>query len=836
MGKAGVNRRRILIGLIAVACVSASNAANKEVQYAGTPAWVIAVPAPTDSPTPDGASYRVVYSDNQVRFGPDGVEAFQAYRLKLLRPDALAAGNISLTWSPDAGEARVHYVRIIRNKTVTDVLKSTKFQVLQRENFLEKAALNGELTATLQAPGLEVGDELEVAATIRHKDPTLGDHLFGFALLPATGQPGAFRLRMVLPTDPKLHSRASADVTGLSETTVSGQTVLVYELHDPHTAVITDGAPARINVRRMIEVSDFDSWAEVSRRIWPLFEKASSLAPQSPIRKEIARIGASDTDPKKRVAAALQLVQDRIRYVYIGLNGGNFMPASADETWQRRFGDCKAKTALLLAILRELGIRGEAVMVNSLGGDGLNERLPTPGLFDHVVVRVNLGDKAYWLDGSRLGDRSLDPSPRYRWVLPLRSDGADLERMSSDPPKSPDSTLVMDVDSTKGFEQKATIKMQQVLRGDSALDARSKIMAMSAEDADRTVRAYWRQTNGWIEPDTVSWRYDEQRGTLLLTLEGKGKMDWEGKDTDARALSIPGAGFTPPAEYHRSKEQDQTAPWLTEYPAFRCWVTAIHLPDGGSKWKWDYDSDPIDTHLGGVDYWRLADLRDGVIRTVMSKRFDVPEITAEQADEVNRGLPTFNNNMSRVYQIALNDRESNHKRLSVAPFQADTDWTSPDTPCVPQTQLSWTPAPTAAIIPSIRSLGGVTLGLTPSELMHAKGAPAKKIDSTHWIYNSVDAAHDGLLDVLFSDDAVEESRQVRMVIFSGSRGAEPAGMPKLLGRTRQSLVRQYGEPVSEASAGPHGQYLYFHNGIEALVVSNTTVSYGIWDVAKWAAK
>jgi len=100
----------------------------------------------------------VVYSDNQIRFGPDGLEAFQAYRLKILRPDALAAGNISLTWSPDAGEARVHYVRIIRGKDVTDVLKSTKFQILQREGFLEKAALNGELTAALQAPGLEVGD------------------------------------------------------------------------------------------------------------------------------------------------------------------------------------------------------------------------------------------------------------------------------------------------------------------------------------------------------------------------------------------------------------------------------------------------------------------------------------------------------------------------------------------------------------------------------------------------------------------------------------------------------------------------------------------------------
>jgi len=730
----------------------------------------------------------------------------------------------------------VHYVRIIRDKNAIDVLKSTRFQVLQREGFLDRAALNGELTAVLQVPGLQVDDELEVAATVRHKDPTVGDHLFGFAQLPPTGQPGVFRIRMVMPTGENMHWRVSSDVTGVSPTTASGQTELVYELRDPHAVVIADGAPARVNVRRFIEVSDFNSWADVSRRFWPLFEKASVLSPQSPVRQEIARIASANTDPTKRIEAALQLVQDRIRYVYIGLNGGNYMPATADQTWERRFGDCKAKTTLLLAVLRELGIRGEAVLVSSLGGDGINERLPTPGVFDHVLVRVSLGDKIYWLDGSRLGDRRMDPMPQLRWVLPLRSDGADLEHLASSPPKSPDSISVIEVDATKGFDQKAAVKVHQVLRGDGALAIRSKLVVMSAEDAERALKAYWLQADEWIEPEAVSWRYDEQQTVLLLAITGRGKVDWTGGDAEGRSLNIFGAGFTPPAEYHRSKEQDQTAPWVTKYPSFRCWATAIHLPDGGSKWKWDYDSDPIDTHLGAVAYWRLADMRDGVIRTVMSSRSDVPEITAEQALEVNKGLATFNNNMSRVYQIALNDRESSHKRLSVTPFQADTDWTSPDTPCVPQTQLAWIPAPTPAVINTIRSFGGVTLGLTPSELKTAKGAPAQTIGSDHWVYNSVDSVHDGLLDVFFSDVTGVEAQHVSMVMFSGNRGAEPAGMAKLLGRTRQSLVRQYGDPVSQSSAGPHAQYLYFRNGIAALVVSGVTMNYGIWDAAKWAAE
>ena len=827
---------RIVIGLISVAFAAMSNAAQKEVHYTSIPKWVIPVPTPTDGQTPDGASYRVVYSDNQIHFGPTGVESFQAYRFRILRADALNAGNLALAWSSDAGSARVHYVRIIRDQKAIDVLAATRFQVVQREGFLERAALNGEMTAVLQVPGLQIDDELEVAVTVQHKDPTIGDHLFGFAQLPPTGQPGAFRIRMVMPAGGRIHWQASSDIAGLSPTIANGQAELVYELRDPHAAVIADGAPARVNVRRFIEVSDFDSWADVSRRFWPLFEKASMLSAQSPVRKEIARIAAENTDPTKRIEAALQLVQDRVRYVYIGLNGGNYTPANADQTWERRFGDCKAKTVLLLAVLRELGIRGEAVLVSSLGGDGINERLPTPGVFDHVLVRAALDGRTYWLDGTRLSDRRMDPMPQLRWVLPLRSDGADLEHLTSIPPRLPDSIGVIEVDATKGFDQKAAVKVQQVLRGDSGLAIRSSLAVMSSEDAERALKSYWHQSDEWLEPESVAWHYDEQRTVLLLTLTGRGKLDWTGGDADGRSLIIFGAGFTPPAEYHRPKEQDQTAPWLTKYPSFRCWATAIHLPGGGSKWKWDYNSDPIDTHLGAVDYWRLADLRDGVIRTVMSSRSAVPEISAEQALEVNQGLATFNNKMSTVYQIGLDDRESNHKRLSVAPFQADTDWTNPETPCVPQTQLSWIPAPAPVVINTIRSFGGVTLGLSPAQLKTARGAPAQTLGSDHWVYNSIDEAHNGLLDVFFSDVTGEEAQHVRMVMFSGDREAEPAGMAKLLGRTRQSLVRQYGDPVSQESAGPRAQYLYFRNGIAVLVVADITKNYGIWDAAKWAAE
>lgn len=671
------------LGAIGMAIASLAGAATKEVQFADIPSWVAPPPKPTDSPTPDGAPFRIVYGDNQIRFSANGMEVFQAFRVKVLRPEALDVGNLSVAWNPDAGEVKVHYVRIIRDQQVIDVLKQAAFQVLQREGFLEQAALNGELTAVLQSPGIQVGDEFEYATTVRRMDPTLGDHLFGFAMLPPTGMPGAFRARVLWPKDSKMHWRASADVTGIAPTTSGQQVELDYELRDPRSAVVADGAPNRFNLRRYVEVSDFDSWVDVSKRIWPLFDKASRLAPDSPVRKEIARIAAADKDTTKRMQAALQLVQERIRYVYVGLNGGNFTPASVDETWSRRFGDCKAKTALLLAILKELGIRAEAVMVNSQGGDGLNERLPTPGLFDHVLVRVQSNGTDYWLDGSRFGDKSLAliPPPAFRWVLPLRASGGDLESVPPRKPALPYSIEFIDIDASRGFDEKSQVKVQRVLRGDGAMQARVSLGSMAAEDADRALRGVWRKSYDWVEPDAVSWRFDEQRGTLLLTMAGLGKLTTSGSSSEGRSWDIFGAGFTPPAEYHRPKEQDQTAPWLIDFPVFRCWATSIRLPPPGLKFKWDYASKPVNWRMGGVRYWRVAELRDGVMRTVMSKRSELPEITAAQAEEVNADLPTFDNNISRVFEIDSGDPEREHQVRTWPPFDANTDWTAPDVPC-----------------------------------------------------------------------------------------------------------------------------------------------------------
>jgi len=651
------------------------------VQYGPPPAWVRPTPDAAVEAKPGDAIFRVVYQDNQQRVGNGKVETYGAYRIKILKPEALALGNIQVIWSPSAGTATVHRVRIIRDGAVIDVLKQAKLKVIERETGLEQSMLDGNLTATLQVPDLRVGDELEFAATIVSNEPVFGTHNAGVAQIPSSGVPGTFRYRLLWPAASAMTTRLSKDLPATAPKVEGGFKVLDIELHDPPTIPDIEGAPSRYNVHRTIEFSDYSGWSDLSKQMWPLFDKASRLEPNSPIRAEAAKIAAASSDPVARAEAALRLVQDQVRYVYVGLNGGNYVPASADETWKRRFGDCKAKTALLMGLLRDLGIKAEPAMINSTGGDGTDEHLPDPQLFDHVLVRASVAGKDYWLDGTRLGDRHLDmiPAPDFIWALPLSAGGSELSKVSPVTSAYPQLVSVVDIDAIGGFDKDATWTIKQFIHGDGAFGVDTSLATVSTADADRAVRAYFRQSMSNVEPDEVGWRYDERHATIVLTMKGTGKVDWDGDDSDGHKLTLIGAGFYAPDKMERPKDQDQSAPWSVTYPKFRCYVTTVHLPAATKGFRWTYGSKPVNRRLAGVTYWRMAGLQNNIVRTVQSSQSFEREVPASEAAQINAQIPTFDNYMSSVEETSAADPQ----KAAALPFTDEPDWAANPALCSP---------------------------------------------------------------------------------------------------------------------------------------------------------
>ena len=616
------------IGLLisgGAALVAASPAlAADALKYGPPPAWVVpqAIPAarPTDAPV------SVLLSNAQIAVEPGKVVTYGEAAMKIENPQGLAAGNLSLSWQPSTDTVTVNKLQIRRGDKVIDVLKSGQtFTILRRETNLDAATLDGTLTANIQPEGLQEGDIIEFASTTEHVDPVLKGHvetLFGAW----NGTPiEAAYTRLIWPSAMKLNIRQSAALPPARRSTADGKTVFELSASRIEPILPPSGAPDRFKVGRLVEASDFSSWAELSDLMAPLYRTAAVIPRTGSLRDEVERIRSSTADPKRRAELALALAQDRVRYVALLMGQGGYVPASAETTWARRFGDCKAKTALLLAVLHELGIAADPVLVQVKGGDMIGDRLPILALFNHVLVRAEIVGKTYWLDGTRAGDTALDDIavPEFGWGLPLVKN-AQLTKIVPPPLENPDSNRRIEVDATAGLFAPARISMVQSYHGDAAVQFSTLYAQMTAAQRDQMFSEDARRYFDTFSLASASFQFDKAKRDLVITTKGSAKLSW--KDG---WLYIPGVSLAFNPDFDRPAGPAHDSPFSTSYPNYDQSSVTMLLPAGVARQQ--KLPDPVHETLAGVEYQRTARVAGDSLVVEKVERSLVPEIAYRDA-------------------------------------------------------------------------------------------------------------------------------------------------------------------------------------------------------------
>lgn len=676
--------RLTMAAVLAAMCVQGAaqarpdaDARNRTVQRGPVPEWAL----PSEPlPVPQDATGMVFMrrQDVVVHLGARGTAQHSGFQARILHPNALEMGNITVSWDPAAGAPTVHAIRVHRDGQIIDVLAGTAFEVLRREENLEAAQLNGTLTAVLRVPDLRVGDDLEVAVTTLQKDPTLGLDDAGLLLLAASPPPGRYRLALNWDEGHQPHVRMTPDMTAAAR---QGQRAVEFRFDNPAMLAPPKDAPQRFQWQRIVEYSDFADWATISRRFAPIFARAARLSAGSPLKAEAARIAAVHATPLDRAGAALKLVQQDVRYVYVGLDGGNLTPVSAEETWQRRYGDCKGKAALLLALLGELGVDAEVVLANNSGlDDGLAERLPSPKAFDHVLVRARIDGAVYYLDGTLppVAVPATEPAYPYRAILPLTGQGSALEPLPWRPATRPDQITLYDIDARAGFDVPARIRMTTIIRGLPGLQQQAQLSAVSPGDLLAQMRQ--QLVGGALQTvEEAQWRYDRKARASVMTITGTRAVTWDRDGGAARSLALPGGGFSPPEQRVRPADQNQDAPFRNT-PAFECSVTTVRVPSATQSAHWSF-TPGYDARFFGRNYYRAIEMRGGTIRMVRGFRVERDEIDVALARRDNARLTAFDNSMAWVFYNpdSLGPRPLAHRPV---PATDEIDWTADDVPCL----------------------------------------------------------------------------------------------------------------------------------------------------------
>ena len=600
---------------VGVACVPSAAQAGDKPLYGPVPAWVKPAPAPVAAALDDTAPM-VVVLDNQQRLAEGTVTEYSEQTVRVASTQAQAQlGTLSLTWQPDKGDLTVHRVEILRGRERIDLLAGKQpFEVLRRERRLEQLELDGMLTATMQVPGLRVGDVLRVVQSTTHADPALKGRMQAYApVVAAPFRAGFARSRFVWPATAAVKVKGYAEGLTLAPTTSGAEQEVVVTMPLAKQPELPDDAPMRFQRPPLIEASTFADWTDVSRTMAPSFATQGLIAPGSALAGEVARIRAADGDPLRRVAATLRLVQDQVRYQAMGMNGGNYVPQPPALTWEERYGDCKAKTLLLLAMLRALDIEAEAVLASTTMGGLVTERLPAPGAFDHVLVRAVVAGRELWLDGTQNGTRlpDLGDTPAFRTVLPLRAEGAALMPLALHADARPMLAVDLTTDDRAGLGLPGLIEARLTVRGPQAETLRLAQAQGDEKQRREIVLAGLVPIVGEMQMSEAGISYDADAGTATVRAVGVTTTGWKreerryvrGVDRFADRLN-----FAP----DRGRAAWRALPVQVEGPHSMSYRETYLLPAGGEGFVLEGEPSAART-LAGTRITRSGALKDGVL-------------------------------------------------------------------------------------------------------------------------------------------------------------------------------------------------------------------------------
>jgi TPR repeat protein len=316
-------------------------------------------------------------------------------------------GQYGISYYPAYQKLFLHKVAILRGDQVMDRTATVNARLLENEPDIASGFYVGRTSVQLLLDDIRVGDTLQIIYTTEGTNPVFTRHWaddFSWdSVMPIERR----LLTIAHPVNQKLQWRELGDAIPHAIMPTTERDGAVERLRFEGKAIaaleLEPGVPSSYLPFRMIQTSEYGSWQDVAAWAAGLF----TPSPPSPgLNAVVRQLGSTGTEEVK-ASQALHWVQDEIRYFSVALGENSHRPQPPDAVLKRRFGDCKDKSSLLIAMLAQLGIKSEPVLVSARSPEFPNKLLPSPSWFDHVIVRVRADGKTYYVDPTRESEKGL---------------------------------------------------------------------------------------------------------------------------------------------------------------------------------------------------------------------------------------------------------------------------------------------------------------------------------------------------------------------------------------------------------------------------------------------
>ncbi|MEO8360653.1 MAG: DUF3857 domain-containing protein [Vicinamibacteria bacterium] len=464
---------------------STSQAADRRWTLAPIPAWVETVPVPAEATSPTqelSSGIHYLLSDHQTNVATGSTAQYHHWAWKVLSTSGLEqASELKMRFDPSFERLLIHHVTLTRQGTSVGTWSARDVKIIQDEDQLDQRIYDESLTALVFVKDVRPGDVLDYAYTVQGQNPLLQGRFVDTLQMSYSVPVSVIRHRILWPKSRTLHHKGHPAPIE-PETKPSGDQVeYVWEQHDVPPLGEEDRAPGWYDASRWVQLTEFNSWAEVATWAAKLFQSANK---PSVALDQLASPWKNLPTEEERARTAVRLVQDDIRYLGIEIGPNSHLPHAPAQTFEQRFGDCKDKALLLAVLLNKLGFEAKPVLVNTEIGHALDEWLPTPFAFDHAIVQARVDGKLLWIDGTRSQQGGLiteTVNPPFERALVVRDGETGLTPIAL--PEAAEPTTVVEETYTAPASGKAgQLRVLTTYTREDADDIRSAIESESPSE------------------------------------------------------------------------------------------------------------------------------------------------------------------------------------------------------------------------------------------------------------------------------------------------------------------------------------------------------------------
>ena len=181
-----------------------------------------------------------------------------------------------------------------------------------------------------------------------------------------------------------LRDEVPGTVSYSKESQAEGGVVHHWEIHNVPRMFDEPAMPPYEMVLQRLFVSTMPDWQTVSKWYWNL-SKSHLEATTPEMKQKVDSLTADTTTEMDRIKSVFYFVSKKVRYM--GLtpekDRPGFEPHDVEITFDKKYGVCRDKAALLVSMLREAGLDAYPVLISV--GVKRDPDVPDPD-FNHAIV------------------------------------------------------------------------------------------------------------------------------------------------------------------------------------------------------------------------------------------------------------------------------------------------------------------------------------------------------------------------------------------------------------------------------------------------------------------